>query len=82
MSIIINAEDRMPNPAWVNQQLDAMAAGINAGATRKRKVASVTAVGSNEAELQAAVAARGWRLAQVGNDYVVAPAGYVIRPIV
>jgi hypothetical protein len=72
----------MANPAWIAQQLDRMAGGINAGKTRKRNVASVNKVGSNEAELRAAVTARGWRLAQVGQDYVVAPHNYVIRPIV
>jgi len=72
----------MPNPAWIAQQLDRMAAGIAAGKTRKRNVASIVQQNSSEAELMAAVQARGWRMAQVGEDYVVAPHNYVIRPIV
>jgi hypothetical protein len=68
--------------AWLKQQLDKMAKGIKAGKTRRRKVASVHDLGISEATLRSAVAARGWRLAQIGNDYVFAPSGYSIRPIV
>ena len=72
----------MLEPAWITQQLDRMAAGINAGKTRKRNIASLAQVGCSEAEMRTAVLARGWKLAQVGTDYVVAPGTYVIRPIV
>ena len=71
----------MPNPAWIKQQLDKMAPGIRAGKTRKRNVESVIRQKSNEDELSEAVAARGWKLAQIGNDFVVTPPDYIIRPI-
>ena len=72
----------MPSPAWITQQLDKMAAGIKAGKTRRRKVASVQHMKIAEADLATAVKTRGWRLAQIGDDYVVAPGRYAIRPIV
>lgn len=72
----------MPNPAWVAQQMDKMAAGIAAGKTRKRNVDSSLQQNTNEAELAAAARARGWRMAQVGEDFVFAPGNYMIRPIV
>jgi hypothetical protein len=72
----------MANPGWIQQQLNRMAPGINAGKTRKRAVASVHSVGASETEFIDAVRNRGWRLAQVGDDYVVAPGNYVIRPLV
>lgn len=36
---------------------------------------------AKEAEIAAAVKARGWRVAQIGEDYLVVPGHYVIRPI-
>lgn len=71
----------MANPSWIAQQLKRMEQGIVSGKTRKRNIASVKGQGILEEELAAAVAARGWKLAQVGNDYIFAPGGYVIRPI-
>ncbi len=72
----------MPNPAWVTQQMDRMKAGIRAGKTRKRNVQSALQQNTDENELAAAARARGWRLAQVGDDFVFAPGNYMIRPIV
>ena len=72
----------MPNPTWVNQQMNRMAAGINAGKTRKRNLASALRQNTDEQELAAATRLRGWRMAQVGDDFVFAPGGYTIRPIV
>ncbi len=72
----------MANPAWVAQQMNRMANGILQGKTRKRNVASALQQGASENELAAAATARGWRMAQVGEDYVFAPGNYVIRPIV
>lgn len=72
----------MANPAWVAQQMQRMANGIVQGRTRKRNVDSALQQGTDEAEMAAAAAARGWRMAQVGQDYVFAPGNYVIRPIV
>lgn len=71
----------MANPGWVAQQMNRMASGINSGKTRKRAVSSARSVGADEAELAAAAEARGWRMAQIGADYVFAPRNYVIRPI-
>lgn len=59
-----------------------MAPGIRAGKTRRRKVASVRKLGIPESDLADAVKIMGWRLAQIGDDYVVAPSEYTIRPIV
>jgi hypothetical protein len=67
--------------AWLTQQLNRMAVGIGNGKTRRRKVASVVAMGITEAQLRQAVTARGWRVAQIGDDYVFAPGNYTIRPI-
>jgi hypothetical protein len=67
--------------AWLTQQLNKMASGIAAGKTRRRKVASVQAMGVTEALLKQEVQARGWKVAQIGNDYVFAPSNYTIRPI-
>lgn len=72
----------MPNPAWVKQQLDRMVPGIVAGKTRKRNRQSALLQNATEQEMAAAAHARGWRMAQIGNDYVFAPGNYVIRPIV
>lgn len=72
----------MPNPTWVNQQMNRMAAGINAGKTRKRNVASVLRQNIDEQELAAAARVRGWRMAQVGDDFIFAPKGYTIWPII
>jgi hypothetical protein len=68
--------------AWLTQQLAKMNRGIRAGKTRRRKVASVQAMGVTEAELSNAVSAKGWRVAQIGEDSVFAPGNYTIRPIV
>ena len=72
----------MPNPAWVTQQMNAMTAGIRDGKTRKRNVDSAMRQGTDEAELAAAARARGWRMAQVGEDFIFAPGNYMIRPII
>ena len=72
----------MPNPAWVAQQLNKMAPGINAGKTRKRNRQSALLQNATEQEMATAAQVRGWRMAQIGNDYVFAPGNYVIRPIV
>ncbi len=72
----------MTNPAWVTQQMDRMDAGIHAGKTRKRNVASAFRQNTDEQELSDAARTRGWRMAQVGDDFVFAPGDYVIRPIV
>ena len=68
--------------AWLEQQLDRMTDGIHAGKTRRRKIDSFTRLGISERMLRTAVVARGWRVAQIGLDYVFAPPGYTIRPIV
>jgi len=68
--------------AWLDQQLDKMERGIQEGKTRRRKVESVRGMNVDEGLLRSEVSARGWRLAQIGDDYVVAPGGYTIRPIV
>lgn len=72
----------MATSAWLTQQLDRMADGIADGKTRRRKVDSVVKLGVTERQLKAAVVARGWRVAQIGEDYVFAPSSYTIRPIV
>jgi len=72
----------MANPTWVAQQIAQMAAGVTAGKTRKRNVQSVQNQNATESELAAAAQAHGWRMAQVGNDFVFAPGNYVIRPII
>jgi len=73
----------MPTPnAWLTQQLDKMTPGILAGKTRRRKVQSVRDLSVTEAELRRGVTGRGWRVAQIGDDYVFAPGNYTIRPIV
>ena len=72
----------MTNNLWLKQQLDRMTDGINDGKTRRRKAASVLNVGISEAELKRAVSGRGWRVAQIGDDYIFAPGAYTIRPIV
>lgn len=72
----------MANVKWVKQQLDKMDKGIKAGKTRKRNVESVKTQGVTEKDLADAVRARGWKLAEIGKDYVVAPGDYVIKPIV
>jgi len=66
---------------WLVQQLNKMATGINAGKTRRRKVASVLKYVA-EAQMAQAVQQRGWKVAQIGDDYVFAPGNYNIRPIV
>lgn len=71
----------MANPAWVAQQMNEMAPGIAAGKTRKRNVGSCLRQGTNERELAAAANARGWKMAQVGEDFIFAPGDYIIRPI-
>ena len=66
---------------WLEQQLDQMAAGIAEGKTRRRKTGSFARLGVKESEMKRAVLARGWRVAQIGEDYIFAPHGYTIRPI-
>lgn len=68
--------------AWHDQQLDKMATGISAGKTRRRKVQSVKKENVTEKILADAVKAKGWKVAQIGDDYVFAPGNYTIRPIV
>jgi hypothetical protein len=72
----------MATSAWLEQQLDRMNDGIVAGKTRRRKIESVLRMSVSERQLKAAVVLRGWRVAQIGLDYVFAPPGYTIRPIV
>lgn len=72
----------MTNPAWVAQQMDRMAPGINAGRTRKRNVGSALRQNTDEQELAKAARNRGWKMAQVGDDFIFTPGDYVIRPIV
>lgn len=67
--------------AWVAQQIEKMEPGISAGKTRRRKVASVKRF-ADEDELKSAVVAKGWKLAEVGSDYIIAPGDYTIRPII
>ena len=73
----------MPEPErlWLTQQLQQMERGVSAGRTRRRKVQSCTGMNVTEVELKEAVEKRGWRLAQIGEDYVFAPGDYTIRPI-
>ena len=72
----------MAGNLWLEQQLDRMTDGILDGKTRRRKAASVSNSGVTETELKRAVSRRGWRVAQIGDDYIFAPSGYTIRPIV
>ena len=71
-----------PHKAWLVQSIAAMKKGISQGKTRRRKVATVRRMNISEAELKAATRQMGWKLAQVGDDYVFAPGNYSIRPIV
>jgi hypothetical protein len=82
MQALFNQSLGMPNPAWVTQQMNQMTTGINDGKTRKRNVASVAKQNTDEEELAKAARLRGWKMAQVGDDYVFAPGDYTIRPIV
>jgi hypothetical protein len=68
--------------AWLDQQLDKMVTGISAGKTMRRKVQSVKKENVTEEMIADAVKARGWKVAQIGDDYVFAPGNYTIRPIV
>ena len=70
-----------PN-AWLTQQLDKMQRGITEGKTRRRKFTSTAKLNVTEEMISAEVKKRGWKVAQIGNDYVSAPGGYTIRPIV
>jgi hypothetical protein len=73
----------MPAPnAWLTQQLNRMQLGIGQGKTRRRKVQSMKKMKVTEAMVQAEVKNRGWRVAQIGDDFVFAPGNYTIRPIV
>ncbi|OHB70874.1 MAG: hypothetical protein A2V70_17760 [Planctomycetes bacterium RBG_13_63_9] len=73
----------MPTPnAWLKQQLDRMQPGISLGKTRRRKVESTRTSNVNERTIKKEVRERGWKLAQIGLDYVFAPGDYTIRPIV
>ncbi len=67
--------------AWLIQQLKQMRAGISAGKTRRRKVASMQKFKVTEEEMKREATKRGWKVAQIGNDYVFAPSGYTIRPL-
>lgn len=71
----------MANNAWLEQQLDRMEEGLANGKTRRRKMASVKAMGISEKALKAAAHQRGVRVAQIGDDYLFAPANYMIRPL-
>ena len=59
-----------------------MEKGISAGKTRHREVATIKKLKISEAELKASTRDMGWKLAQVGDDYVFSPGDYSIRPIV
>ena len=72
----------MTNPAWVEQQMNRMAPGIRDGKTRKRNVGSALRQNTDERELAQATRDRGWKLAQVGDDFIFTPGDYMIRPIV
>ena len=67
--------------AWLTQQFAAMEKGISEGKTRRRKVATITKLKISEKELKAATLEMGWKLAQVGDDYLFTPGDYSIRPI-
>lgn len=56
-----------PN-AWLTQQLDRMARGVECGDTRRRSQYWVDKL-CDPRELGAAVASRGWRFALVGRSY-------------
>lgn len=73
---------RMIVGLWMRQQIERMESGISAGKTRRRKADSFRELKVSEAEIKQAVEEKGWRVAQIGNDYVFAPRNYTIRPIV
>jgi len=67
---------------WLQQHISRMGRDIREGKTRRRRVDSVRRIKVSEAELRTEVRARGWRVAQIGDDFVFAPGNYTIRPIV
>jgi hypothetical protein len=76
-------EERMAyGQAWLDAEVKEMRSGIQAGKTRRRNIASCNGQGVTEQMVEAAAKAQGWRVAQVGDDYIFAPKGYIIRPIV
>lgn len=56
--------------------------GPAVAAARRRKVQSVNKENVTEKMIEDAVKAKGWKVAQTGDDYVFAPGSYTIRPIV
>ena len=72
----------MTTNAWLTQAFASMEKGISAGKTRRREVATIKKLKISEAELKASTRDMGWKLAQVGDDYVFSPGDYSIRPIV
>ena len=78
-----STEKNMPLPnAWLTQQLDRMQFGIGQGKTRKRNVKSIAKMNITEPMIVGEVKQRGWKVAQIGDDFVFAPGNYTIRPIV
>lgn len=71
---------KIPN-AWLDQAITAMEPGISAGKTRRRKVSTIKNLGISEKDLKKAAKDMGWKLAQMGDDYVFTPGNYSIRPI-
>jgi hypothetical protein len=67
--------------AWLEQSLNAMKPGIDAGKTRRRKVETVRKLGISEVELKSAAEKLDMKVAQVGDNYVFTPSSYTIRPL-
>jgi hypothetical protein len=67
--------------AWLAQQLKRMTAGIERGKTRRRSVKSVRRMKVTDKQLRLAAKARGWKVAEIGRDFLFAPGDYTIRPL-
>jgi hypothetical protein len=67
---------------WLEQQLNRMAPQIATGQTRRLGVRSCENGYAKEADIAAAVKARGWRVLRIELDYVFVRSGYSIRDIV
>jgi len=67
--------------AYLKQTLDKVEGGIRNGETRRRKIENFAKYGITEEDIVSAVKNRDMRVAQIGNNYVFAPATYTIRPL-
>jgi hypothetical protein len=58
-----------------------MSAGIKRGKTRRRSVRSLRRMKVSDKQLRLAVKTRGWKVAEIGRDFLFAPGNYTIRPL-